>query len=554
MRLYDRPDRRLFIDHEQGFDENSYQLISPHRTYNTTCMSNTFNEGYSAHYHAMLRGEEHHQVYARELRERVRSFRNKIAAQLKSDSRSYRIAHMSRTDWKRVPAYFKDYAMGVLTRDDDLLFDTLQSLRDCAHWAASEHLMKVHKEKFQEIVDVANCSDCGGIYRQEDLSYFESCDDYVCDSCRDDHYVYSGCQCQYIHEDNAYSVFDSVRAYRNDSPNDYCTTRYGERNFHRYDDAYFSDYNDYRAVSGEEDEDEEGYLASWHNAYREFRDINADNDRPSIGMELEVYAEDRREVVIDLRDSFSQWKLILEKDGSLDDYCGFEIITQPMGFKEWDKFVPSLSRKLKEYAVVGYNEPAGEGYGIHLTIHRKHFSPLAEARIAMFLTAKENADFVRAIAQRNQIYSASYGVGIGHVDNVRVNAISDGLTANFASAKGKTKIFGKGKYCPVNWKDNLAEFRIFQSTTNPSSMMKNLEFVWALHAWTKVEAATGNSWHHTDFLKWLNSPQQRQQYPQLCAFLSKRTYYGTNFEPIRSTWQTLMVKPVDEDTVESTIA
>jgi hypothetical protein len=109
---------------------------------------------------------------------------------------------------------------------------------------------------------------------------------------------------------------------------------------------------------------------------------------------------------------------------------------------------------------------------------------------------------------------------------------------------------GRGKYCPVNWKDEIAEFRIFQSTTNKSTFMKNLDFVWALHAWTKIEAASGSSFLHTDFLKWLNQPANRYDYPYLTEFLSKKIFYGTNFSPIRSTWSNLMIKPLETNAIE----
>jgi hypothetical protein len=174
----------------------------------------------------------------------------------------------------------------------------------------------------------------------------------------------------------------------------------------------------------------------------------------------------------------------------------------------------------------------------------------------MRLSAKENANFVRAIAQRNQIYNSRHGVGMGETDNIKVRNIStEFITRRDTNgvAVGR-KIYGRGKYCPVNWKASLAEFRIFQSTTNEMTFVKNLEFVWALQAWTKPEAATGSSFNHLDFINWLNEPAQRKEFPNLVAFLSKKVFYGTNCPPIISSWHSLMRKPDEGEAVESMAA
>lgn len=281
-------------------------------------------------------------------------------------------------------------------------------------------------------------------------------------------------------------------------------------------------------------------------------------NRPALGVEIEVYAPDRLQFLKNFRDTFSIDQFLTERDGSLHAAHGVEIISHPNGHDEWLELAPRFFDLLHDNYVVGFNEPAGTNYGIHITIDRKYFSPLAEARIAMLLSSDENLNFVRAIAQRDQIYGAHNGIGLGAFTKPTLQNIGSHLQEMYSrkdvrktgNLPFEKKIAGRGKYSPVNWKGDLAEFRIFQSSTNVKSFMKNLEFVWALQKWTMPETASGSSYSHVAFVKWLNSPQQRYDFPNLVEFVSKKVFYGTNYTPITSTWQSYLFKANEEEAIE----
>jgi hypothetical protein len=420
--------------------------------------------------------------------------------------------------------------------------------------------LRFHDQAFAQAIrstlnhdDILVCDDCGEFYDESD-NHITVDDRNICESCCDDNYRYSSCMDGYIRSANAFDVYDSSYSYRNENPDDVCTSRYGNSNFEQYDNVYFSDIDAYYEVSDSdnddedrEDEEADDYLPSWHNATRNFVTKNKTGKYPALGAELEIYVPYRNDFVIETR---SEFDVILEKDGSIDDYCGVEIITNPLGREEWAVLAPALFEHIHNHKGVGYNEPAGDSYGIHLTISREHLSPLAEARIAMFLCDSANASFVRAVSQRNQIYSSNHGVGFNETLHPVVSTISSEMSYRMRNGVRQKKIYGRGKYCPVNFKENLAEFRIFQSTTNETSFQKNLEFVWALWAWTKPETASGCSHSYVDFLTWLNKRQQRKEFPELVRFLSKRVFYGTNYNPIISSWQGLMTKPNELEACE----
>ena len=154
----------------------------------------------------------------------------------------------------------------------------------------------------------------------------------------------------------------------------------------------------------------------------------------------------------------------------------------------------------------------------------------------MFLSAATNADFVRAISQRSSIYNPD--INIGQTDEKwSVKDYAGGISPT------NKKVRGKGKFNVMNLQREIAEIRIFQSTTNVNSFIKNLEFTWALWLWTKPETASGNSWDYRDFVKWLMLPANKKQFPTLVKYISKEEFIITSYRGnlvIQNSWKHLI--------------
>lgn len=358
--------------------------------------------------------------------------------------------------------------------------------------------------------------------------------------------------------EDAIAFFPSVAHYNSAVP-DFCTYEYAKSFLVKFEGMYLRP-DDISTIQDQEyDERNENDSDDWEEVntrtlLREAHDrSNIDEDeyftevnwletRPAIGIELEVYADNRSDTVGDIRDVYYDDELILEQDGSLDDYHGFEIVTRPFGFEEWQYQGPKLLKVLQKFKLKAAEE---KGYGIHVNIHRRHFTPLAEARIFMFLCAEENAEFVLALAQRKEIYHADREMCGTIKSEQKVLKVSSCLVkktfVSNNSSKNKrfvetNKISGCGKYAPLNLKANIAEFRIFQSTIVETDFMKNIELVWALHKWTRPESATGSGWRYEDFLTWLLMPQNKMDYPNLITFLKKLLAENTQwnyFAPVQ---------------------
>lgn len=426
-------------------------------------------------------------------------------------------------------------AIAYATEFGSLDFGVLEVLNDMKHRVA-DSVFDTVVPKLDPTNQLLACNDCGSYELRED-AVFVAGGDRICRVCVDDHYHYSECRDMYIHEDDVCHIYYSVSAYNRGIADDYCTES-GYGNLYSYD-GYFMDYDTYREVSGEyddydDDEEDSDGLRDYHSSDRYFSEENETPHVPALGVELEVYSEHRRKSVYAAKNVTSDW--YFEHDGSLDDDYGFEIISQPYGPLEWPEQAKSVLDALTKSGAVAYTQPDDDAcYGIHVNVHRRSLSRLQEARMLMFLLDDTNLDFVRAIAQRNAIYGGN---------SINFGSVKKATVRNVGGFNNDMRPYSLGKYSPLNLHDNLAEFRIFQSTLYYPSFMKNLEFVWALIEWTNVKSATGCSTNHLDFVKWLGaSPARERQYPNLMAFLRKPSYMGKQYhERIYNSWNHLLPK------------
>lgn len=259
-----------------------------------------------------------------------------------------------------------------------------------------------------------------------------------------------------------------------------------------------------------------------------------------IGMEFEVRCEGD---ILDAMRAAGLDAWILEHDSSLDPQCGVEIVSPPLVRAQWERTVPDLVGGLLDEDTRAYNPGDEHQYGVHLTIHRQYLKPLQEARLSLFLLAEENADFVRAVAQRWGIYGhTSFDIGCYAKTQQKIRRLG-GLSRSAALATDPRKVkrvaHDLGKYSPLNLKGDLAEFRIFQSSVRTQTILKDMEFVWALLHWTRPESMTGISWRHEDFCTWLSD--HRKEYPTLVEYL-ERPGYVVKSSPrmIDNTWAHLL--------------
>lgn len=494
------------------------------------------------------------------------------------ESRYQRLAHMSREGRITIKAVYADcgetigqilheWKQGRSLREGDLI-ESLSRLREINLNGAANAYSAFFSHDPDIAQYVSQCDECG-VYEATDELRNTNRHDHVCESCIDDNYRWSNYDDQYLHTDDACPLYESTRRWRERNPDDWILPESGRDIYDEHPDEprIFFDEGTYYELFGSPDEEDDhedcscsvcrdaresernpgGRLDQYHTASRDFTEkVTAGSPYPALGVELEVYCEQRGDAVAAVRAVGDGH--ICERDGSLSDDYGFEVVTKPFGKPEWDGVAQRLLDACKAHNVLGYNALRGT-YGIHVTVHRRHLSALQEARIMMLLSAAENYDFVRVIAQRSSIYGGDGApLNIGSHPKLRQKlSILGGVgrTELYDERRGyyyEKKLRGVGKYAPVHLKGKLAEFRIFQSTTFLPSFMKNLEFVWALIEWTSPKAATGTSWHHEDFCRWLGArPMARHDYPNLMAYLQRQAYVVKGGAKVTNTWSPALV-------------
>jgi len=406
--------------------------------------------------------------------------------------------------------------------------------------------------------ELAHCDHCRAVAHGDDMQSADvnRTEISICTTCSENStFVWSDAMDIFIKRSDSMDYYATQYAY-DMGTSDLVTRRWANSNSNviwndvnsfYYHESISLDSNDREdEYSDDGDDDDDDGLADYHDSNRNF-EIHQVNphaiyrNMPPLGLELEVYASERWNAVQSMRnfrDAIGE--IILERDGSLSEEHGFEIITDPLGYTEWQMMGPKLCEKAKK-TCVAYQHPDDNNYGIHITLSRQHLSPLQEARMMLFMTATENADFMRVISQREGIYSAR--VDIGSMEKARQTIFNLGQLGEDPWNGKRKKIQGCGKYAPINFKDYLAEIRIFQATLHTPSFMKNLEFVWALIEW--VRDSSGSNWHHLDFVKWLGKRgTARHDYSNLYDYLIRPTYGVKNYyKTIRNTWSRFLPLP-----------
>ena len=403
-------------------------------------------------------------------------------------------------------------------------------------------------ETFEE-QDMCTCPRCECAAQDDDMKAVEVPHDGISGSTRTDTESWCAtCLC-----DAAWDCFDCRETYSEDVT----SISYNGRSLcdRCYENSYFTcdrcdevRHNDYYWEDGfcqscsEDDSASSDGLDEYHRGFRDFRE-RCQPGKIALGIEIEVDAHDRGNAVEDLRSlkSRTHYELTLEEDGSLDDDSGFEIITPPLGYVEWREYLPKLAEVMRRNELSVFNKEYE--YAIHVTVHRRHLTPLQEARMLMFLCSRGNRGFVQAIAERSACYSTDLMGGRSYTTCPIRESLSTNGWASYTTRRGGKgkKLVGYGKYAPINLKPELAEFRIFQSSPEHDTIMKNIEFVYALVEWTDP-AVSGMTYHYEDFVLWLGSRLKvTKDYGHLIEFLRRETYEVNGLdEEIENTWAHLL--------------
>ncbi|MCZ2443807.1 MAG: hypothetical protein LC101_08555 [Flavobacteriales bacterium] len=181
----------------------------------------------------------------------------------------------------------------------------------------------------------------------------------------------------------------------------------------------------------------------------------------------------------------------------LNRYCGFEIVTRPMNYKNAKQF---LKRLAKGHHPLLRSWEVGTT-GIHIHVNKKFLRPIEIGKILLFINSTVNKDFIIAIAGRS---SDKYA------------AFTDKKVTDYSETSEDCHYYAVN----VSNKDTV-EFRIFKGSLNERKLLVYLDFVESLIEFVKVTHVGGapisskrNQLIYRNYINWLNNTN-RSQYREL---------------------------------------
>jgi L-rhamnose mutarotase len=390
--------------------------------------------------------------------------------------------------------------------------------------------------------DVLQCADCSTELTSED--YVDSNGDPICEDCDEHYYTCSGCS-DVNHSDDTYFVHDDPwcsscyhdrfstcedcdQTVDNDDMNtvqnrcgaeiqvcDSCRRNYywcANCDEYVHDDNYAGNdlCNGCSDDVDDDDEEEEQVIKGYGYKPRPTFFKVSENDNVYLGIELEVERGANSET------NHTKMALLIEKDflyfktdGSLDN--GFEIVTHPMTISYIKKHKNVWADILNLLRSNKYRSYDTRTCGMHIHISKNAFTTWHLYRFMKFFV--DNSDFVTKISQRK----------IENLD--RWAALTDNPSESYKEFtqdrlmyKAKKKSGNDKRYLAVNLQnDKSVEVRIFRGTLNDSSFFKNIEFVQAVHDYTKsIPDADMSLKSFLSFIK------DNNEYPYLRKFIADK--------------------------------
>ena len=267
------------------------------------------------------------------------------------------------------------------------------------------------------------------------------------------------------------------------------------------DDLYHWDSDgDYHWEPEPEDEDEESSGRGQYHGDQYTRNLWKKHDPLAdlFGVELEICASNK-ESLNDICFAAKDHGFIPERDGSLHEQLGVEIVAPPLGLRtyrkgNWSGFLDDIRGK-----AIGWD--AGTGYGIHISIRRSSLTRLQQVKFLRFFPV--NRKFCEKVTGRGSNGFANY--------DVVVPWARDPYTGRYAAAA-------------IREGDRI-EVRAFRATLKKSSFLKNVQFVAALVEFVRVVSLRDIT--AECFCDFVNHPSRRNRYRELVAFLNKKGLNGS---------------------------
>ena len=311
---------------------------------------------------------------------------------------------------------------------------------------SNQMLEEVSDDDKEELI---SCWECGKLESEDNLTYLENYDRYVCKDCLEDKY-------ETCHDCGEYNRFDDMRE-----------TAYGysvcedcrDRDYSWCDDCgrlYYSDEVNYNENTDEwycdncwDRHELDGRIYDYH----EFNDWEfykaSDEEKPPfyIGHELEVENYDNDSHCIDTL--YNNLNVILAHDGSINN--GFEIISHPQSYKYIMEHKETYRDVFNEMINSGYRSHKTDTCGLHFHVTRPFYNEINN--IHSWSGDKEE------LAKRDELIK-------------KQNEVIDRIILVMETYKEELIAFSRRKSGEMHWCQFLSDYK-----NKPSGEIKSLYYI-----------------------------------------------------------------------------
>lgn len=306
-----------------------------------------------------------------------------------------------------------------------------------------------HAEAFLEnYFDVCACNSCDERFPGDDM--VSSYDDLICESCRDDQYIYSSYEDTYIHRDYSRDAIDSRG-----------------RSVVVHEDNEDFEWDDDEDTYVHVDYNREPKLINGYHASKRYVEPMSDDWTKThgnryFGVELEVECidVDRFSAVtnINARLNTPKRRVFFENDGSLSSE-GVEIITNPMSLPAHRELFKFLQDADLIHGIKSHNT---NSCGLHVHVSRTGLTDLQIGKVVSFVNNPAHEWFIRGIARR-------YASGFCQIKAKKVKDCRSG-----------------DRYEAVNLTNReTIEFRMFKGSLRYEAVIAAIEFCHAILEFTR---------------------------------------------------------------------
>lgn len=284
--------------------------------------------------------------------------------------------------------------------------------------------------------------------------------------------------------------------------------------------------------------DDDSYLAPYL-APAKTSNKNLSNEETSkvdftLGLELELESDIRNSTIRFLGNNLPKGYCLFKSDASLSDYYGFELMSAAVTLKShkaaWAKLIDLESKEDNGFLPI----MAPRGYGLHVHIDAKAFSPLSLRIFNAFWNNPENSSLIDILCGRHPKYS-SEAANYAAIEPIPRESIYSFCTKEYINTCAKSRYhavnltalgLAQSQRLMVEQAIDFTELkslgtvevRICASSSFPSTIYARVELIHALVTWSKNTSLKDTSFR--SFTSWLNVSQGAKKYGYLRRYIN----------------------------------